>query len=116
MTKKAYYLASAAVIAASVASIVTYTVQKATKKTTFPGLLVLGTAGLVAGAALAAKPGKDAVKRLAEEPLLDEEDTDLMQINISEILGNSAERGEAPKKLREIEVDEDATVEDFIKA
>ena len=116
MTKKAYYLASAAIVAASVASIVTYAVQKATKKNAFPGLLVLGAAGLVAGTAIAAKPGKDAIKRLSDEPLLDEEDTDLMQINISEILGSSAERGEAPKKLRVIEVDEDATIDDFIKA
>ena len=114
MTKKDCYIASAALASISIAAIVTYSIKKATKKPVSAGLLILGSAGLAASAALATKPERDAIKRLANEPLLDEDDTDLMQVNISEILGNSADRGTAPKKLRHIEVDEETTIEDFI--
>lgn len=114
MTKKTLYIASAAITAASIAAIVTYSIKKATKKPVSAGLLILGSLGIAAGAALSTKPSRDAVKELGNEPLLDEEDTDLMQVNISEILGNTADRGTAPEKLRHIEVDEETTIEDFI--
>ena len=114
MTRKEFYIASAATVAASVASIVTYSVKKATKGKANAFYLLAGMAGLAVGAALATKPDRDAAKLLGEAIMLDDADADLMQLNISEILGTSAEHTEAPAKLRHIEVDEEASIEDFI--
>ena len=114
MTRKEFYIASAVTTAVSVAGIVTYAVKKATKGKACAWLLLAGMAGLAASAALVTKPDRDAAKSLAEEILLDDADADLMQLNISEILGTGADHVETPKKLRQIEVDEDATIEDFI--
>ena len=69
MTKKTLYIASAAITAASIAAIVTYSIKKATKKPVSAGLLILGSLGIAAGAALSTKPSRDAVKELGNEPI-----------------------------------------------
>ena len=114
MTRKESYLASAVAVTASIASIVTYSVKKATRGKASTLYLLAGAVGFAASAALATKPDRDAVKRLGEALMLDDADADLMQLNISEILGTSADHTETPAKLRQIEIDEDATIEDFI--
>ncbi len=114
-TTKQYYLTGAAIALASATAIVGYAVKKAKQEKACIGLLLAGLAGIVCGTAIAAKPARDAVKGLTVENLLDEQDTELMRQNISEILGNVADRGNtAPTKRRVIELDEEATIEDFI--
>ena len=72
MTRKAFYIASAATMAASVASIVTYSVKKATKGKASAFYLLAGVAGLALSAALATKPDRDATKLLGEAIMLDD--------------------------------------------
>ena len=114
MKDKYYYLASAALAVASTASIVTYAVQKSKNQKSNVGLLIAGITGLAGSAFLATRPARDAQKKLTVEDLLDDADTELMQTNISEIFGNAAEQGEAEQTIRQIELDEEATIEDFI--
>lgn len=114
MKDKYYYLAGAALAVASTASIVTYAVQKSKNQKSNVGLLIAGIAGLAGSAFLATQPARDAQKKLTVEDLLDDEDTKLMQTNISEIFGNAAESEEAHQEIRQIELDEEATIEDFI--
>ena len=77
--------------------------------------LTLGVLGLVAGTALTvwsqmkAEDEQDVIV-----DVLTDEDIAMMDDNISEVLGTSAEAVETPEKLRQIEVDEDATIEDFM--
>ena len=113
-TVKKYYWTGATIALASTAAIVSYAVKKAKQEKACVGLLLAGLAGMVGSVLVTAKPARDAVKGLTVENLLDENDTDLMQMNISEILGNAADRGKTPEKLRHIELDEEATIEDFI--
>ena len=114
MKRRDFYLAGAAVALASAASLVTYAIQKSTKEKAGIGYLIAGLAGLAVSGAIAATPTIQATRNLTVENLLDEEDTGLMQENISEILGNAADRGNEGKSFQPIEVDEDATIEDFI--
>lgn len=114
MKNRDYYLAGAALAFASTASIVTYAVRKAKTDKGGVGFLLAGIAGLAAAAYVATEPERDAAKKLAVDDLLDDADTELMQTNISEIFGNAADRGATPQKLRQIEVDEEATIEDFM--
>ena len=114
MKDKYYYLAGVALAVASTASIVTYAVQKNKNEKSNVGLLIAGIAGLAGSAYLATQPVRDAQKKLTVEDLLDDDDTELMQTNISEIFGNAAESEEGDQTIRQIELDEDATIEDFI--
>ena len=114
MKKSDFYLAGAALALASTASIATYAIKKATKEKACVGLLLAGLAGFALSGAVIATPTLQATRNLAVENLLDEADTDLMQVNISEILGNAADRGTESEKFNTIEVDEDATIEDFM--
>ena len=110
-----YTVAGAAVAATSAALIVGYHVCKAKQKAACAGLLVAGIAGMVVGAALAYKPEADARKRLAVEDLFEDDDVELVNRNISEVLGGSADHGEPNRApMRQIELDEEATIEDFI--
>ncbi|MBQ9759734.1 MAG: hypothetical protein IJW16_00135 [Clostridia bacterium] len=114
MKNKDYYLTGAAIALASTAALAVYAVKKAKTGTAATGLLLAGLAGYAIGAIAATEPARTATRRLAVEDLLDDADTELMQTNISEIFGNAADRGAAPQKLRQIELDEEATIEDFI--
>lgn len=114
MKKRNFYLAGAALALASTASVMTYAVKKATKEKACIGLLLAGLAGFALSGAIVATPTIQATRNLTVENLLDEADTDLMQVNISEILGNAADRGTESEKFQTIEVDEEATIEDFM--
>lgn len=110
-----YTVAGAAVAATSAALIVGYAVCKTQKKAACAGLLVAGMAGFAIGAALAYKPELDARRGLTVDELLNEGDMELVKQNISEVLGVSVEQTEeqrAPR--RRIELDEEATIEDFL--
>ena len=109
-----YYLAGAAIALASTAALLTYTIKRAKTGTAGVGLLLAGLAGYALGAAAATEPSRAATRRLVVEDLLDDADTERVQTNISEIFGNSADRGTEHAAFRAIEVDEDATIEDFL--
>lgn len=112
--KKTYFLTGAAVAAVSAALIVDYAVRKKKEKTVYAGLLIAGMVGLVGSAVLAYQPEKQARKQLTVTDMLDEDEVSLVRENIAEVLNDTAERGKASSKLRNIELDETATVEDFI--
>ena len=77
--------------------------------------LLAGIAGLAAGMAIASKPERDAVRRLKMDDVIDSEDAELMDRNISEVLGVAADRGKVSREhLQHIEVDEETSIEDFI--
>lgn len=114
MKNRDYYFAGAAFTALSTVAFTFFAFKKAKKEKAYASLLLAGVAGLAVGAMLASKPTRIATDHLAAEDLLDDADTDLMQANISEVLGNAADRGTAPQKLRQIELDEEATIEDFM--
>ena len=114
MKNRDYYFASAALTSLSTAALTLFAVKKTKIGKAYASLFLAGMTGLVVGAVLATQPARIANKSLTVDDLLDDADTDLMQVNISEILGNAADRGTAPQKLRHIEVDEEATIEDFI--
>ena len=110
-----YTVAGAAVAASSAALIVSYAVCKAKKKAACAGLLVAGIAGMAVGAALAYKPEADARKQLTVNDLFDDSDMELVNQNINEVLGISADHGEPNRApARQIELDDEATIEDFI--
>ena len=114
--KRTYFLAGAAVAAVSAALVVDYAVRKKREKSVYAGLLIAGIAGLIGSAVLAYQPEKQAKAQLTVTDMLDDEDVTLVRENISEVLGDaSASEGDANEVLcSSIEVDEDATVEDFI--
>jgi hypothetical protein len=114
LQNKEYYLAGAAFALASTAALVAYAVKKAKTGKAAIGLLIAGIAGYTVGTIAATEPARAASRRLTVEDLLDDSDTELMQSNVSEIFGNAADRGTAPQALRQIEIDEEATIEDFI--
>ncbi len=111
-----YSITGAAVAATSVALLLGSTAQKKKDNTAAGvGMLVAGLAGLVLGAAIAYEPTRQAGKRLvSKENMLNESDVDLVTENISEVLGTGADRGKKAEHLRRIEVDEEATIEDFM--
>ena len=112
--KKSYFLTGAAVAAVSAALIIDYAVHKKKEKAVSAGLLVAGIVGLVGSAVLAYQPEKQARRQLTVTDMLDDNDVSLVNQNISEVLKDTADRGVSTAKLRSIEVDEAASVEDFI--
>ena len=112
--KKTYFLTGAAVAAVSAALVVDYAVRKKKEKTVYAGLLLAGIAGFVGSAILAYQPEKQARKQLTVTDMLDDADVSLVHQNISEVLKDTADRGGQVRTPRNVEVDEDATVEDFM--
>lgn len=110
-----YRIAGASVAAISVALITDYSVRAGKKKETSVVSLLAGIAGLAAGMAIASKPERDAIRRLKMDDVIDGEDAELMDRNISEVLGVAADRGSVSRDhLHRIEVDEETSIEDFI--
>ncbi|MBE6589364.1 MAG: hypothetical protein E7643_04225 [Ruminococcaceae bacterium] len=108
-------IAGAAGAVASGTVIADFIVRKASRKNSNATELVLGIAGLVASASVIAYAHLSKAEEETEyEDMLTEEDIALMDANISEVLGASAEQSVKPAPLNRIEVDEEATIEDFI--
>ena len=117
MKKFILSMAGAASLLASATILIDYGTRKARGKDTHPVELTAGIASAVAGAALATlgeiELPKLKKKAKAEEELvvlLSEEDLALLEENVAEALEVEIEDA-AP----EIELDEDATIEDFIE-
>ena len=114
MKKLIFTIAGAVTFAASVAVIVDFSVRKANKKRAYSAELIGGIAGVAAGIALALYPQIEDSKKLALHDMLDEEDERLMNQNISEVLNENSVNQKKNGEPRKIEVDEDATIEDFM--
>ncbi len=117
MKKFIMSMAGAATVLASAAILINYGSRKS--KDNANGQLAAGILGVLAGAALAVLaelnlPKRTTISDLNLSDMLDEEDIALMNQNISDVLGASAEQVAKPEKLRKIELDEDATIEDFM--
>ena len=109
-------IAGAAGAVASSALIADFILRKNTQKKTNATELVLGISGLTASASVIAYAHLSKIEEESEyEDMLTEEDIALMDANISEVLGSSEERPVKAEKPSGIEVDEDATIEDFIE-
>lgn len=115
MNKLVSTVAGAAVALTSAILVIDYASKRKKDMDPSAGFLLAGIAGLLIGAALPVATGiVEDHKKMDFDGALDDADTDRVKANISEVLGNSADRGKRPEKLRHIELDEDTSIEDFI--
>ena len=101
---------------ASTVAIVDFARRKATGLLAPGYQLAAGLSGLAAGTALITLSHlllED--KEIDVEEILSEEELDLMDTNLSATLGASAEPVAKPARGSRIEVDEEATIEDFME-
>ena len=100
---------------ASAAAVADFIVKKAMRRPC--GILepALGLTGLAASTAVVLYAQTSPIGEEEEyENMLSDDDIALMDANISEVLGSSEDRPTEKKPICGIEVDEDATIEDFI--
>ena len=113
--KHLLHIAATASVFAAGALISDFSVKKGVHKKASPAELILGISGLVISSSLFAYAY---LSREEEEPeyedMLNDEDIALMDSNIAEVLGSSVEQTEKPLALRDVEIDDEATIEDFI--
>ena len=119
MKKFILSMAGAATFLASAAILIDFGHRQSKNAFAHPLELTAGILGSIAGFGLAVLaevdlPKKKLIGDLDLEDMLDEEDIALMNENISDVLGASAEQTVKPEALRKIELDEDASIEDFI--
>ncbi len=117
MKKLFFPIASAVTVALSTVALIDYSVRKSKKKTAYAGELILGLVGLATGTALAVYPSqKEAASLLALHDMLDDEDVALMDRNIAEVLGRTADVDIAKKAphRRQIELDDETSEADFV--
>ncbi len=112
-------LAGAVTFVAAGAILFDYGHRKSKCAPAHPIELTAGLLGAAAGLALAVLgdvnlPERKLIGDLDLENMLDEEDFALMDENIADVLGASAEQVAKPEKRRTIELDEEASIEDFI--
>lgn len=104
-----------ALITASVGSMVAYLSRKKEDQDVGVGMLLGAVAGLTAGILLAYEPERRARRRVVVDQMFDEDDAEVADRRISEVLNKPEESGAKPTShRREIEVDQDASLEDFI--
>lgn len=100
---------------ASGAAIVDFIAKKASRRSGGGIELALGLTGLVASASLFLYAQTSPIGDVEEyEDMLSDEDIALMDANISEVLGSSEAHPQKKEAPTGIEVDEDASIEDFI--
>ena len=116
-TKKriVYAATGVAVAVGSAIAVVDYLDRIRRRKSATVAELIAGVAGLAAGIAIATEPRREAKRAVEIEDLFNEDELRLIYQQISETLNTHAD-GEAtlPAPKRTIEVDDDATIEDFI--
>lgn len=122
MKKFIFSMAGAASLLASASILIDYGVRKASGKDAHPVELTAGIASAVAGVALATlgeiELPKLKKKKKAEDELvllLNEEDLALLEENVAEALDGDVEEAPAEEAAPVIELDEEATIEDFIE-
>ena len=110
-----FTILGAAVLFSSLATVVDYSVRKKRSKTSHAGELIAGAAGLILGAVLIAEPTQQARRALAKTDLIDDESAAETEQQIREEMNLSVDRGSQPAPpARTIEVDNEASIEDFI--
>ncbi|MBQ7335071.1 MAG: hypothetical protein IJW92_01175 [Clostridia bacterium] len=111
-------IAGAATVVASTALVVDYAVRKSKSRANAAELVfgIFGiAAGIAAGVAAVVMAQKEENQALLMEHVLEEDDAALMDENIAEVLGTAVEHTpEAEPLRRTIELDEEASIEDFI--
>ena len=108
-------LGTAGAIASS-AAIVDFIVKKASRRTGGAIELALGLTGLAASTSVILYAQTSPIGAEEDyEDMLSEEDIALMDANISEVLGSSEDHPVQRATVSDIEVDEDASIEDFIE-
>ncbi len=110
-----FFAVGACVMACSVVTIVDYAVRKKHSKASHIGELVAGVAGLMLGTAIINTPTEIAKKQLAKTDLMDDEGVIETEQQIREDMNLSVDRGNQPiAPQRTVEVDDEASIEDFI--
>ena len=100
---------------ASGAALVDFAAKKASKRSGGGLELALALTGLAASTSLILYAQTTPIGEEQEyEDMLSDEDIALMDANISEVLGSSEEHPASAEKSSDIEIDEDASIEDFI--
>ena len=113
--KLLFAIAGGALITASVVPMVAYLSRKKEDQHAGVGMLLGAVAGLTAGILLAYEPERRARRRVVVDQMFDEDDAEMANRRIHDVLNKPEERREKPAShRREIEVDEEASLEDFI--
>ena len=113
--KLMFAIAGGALMTASVIPMVAYLSRKKEDQQTGVGMLLGAVAGLTAGIVLAYEPERRARRRVVVDQMFDDDDAAVANRRINGVLNRSEERAAKPESLRrEIDVDEDATVDDFM--
>ncbi len=104
-----------ALIATSLGSMIAYLSRKQEDQHVGVGMFLGAVAGLTAGILLAYEPERRARRRVVVDQMFDEDDAEMANRRIHDVLNKPEERREKPAShRREIEVDEEASLEDFI--
>lgn len=114
-SKLVFAVAGGAMITASVGAMVAYLSRRKEDQQVGVGMLLGAVAGLTAGILLAYEPERRARRRVVVDQMFDEDDAEVANRRIEQVLNKTDERGAQPAShRREIEVDEEASAEDFI--
>ena len=113
--KLAFAIAGGALITASIIPMVAYLSRKKEDQHASVGMLLGAVAGLTAGILLAYEPKRRARHRVVVDQMFDDDDAETANSKIDGVLNRSEERVAKPESFRrEIDVDEDASIGDFI--
>lgn len=88
--------------------------KKARPRALTAAKVAVGVAGIIAGTILALQPEREKLEATVVENMVSDEDEGMLNKHISEVLGDGADRGKKATYVREIEVDDDTTIDDFI--
>ena len=113
--KVAYAAAGVAVAVGSAIAVVDYMNRRRKERRSNVAELIAGIAGIAAGIAIATEPKREEKRVLVMDDLFDDDEIQLIYQQIKETLDSQVDGEECSKDhLRTIEVDDDATIEDFI--
>lgn len=114
-SKLVFAVTGGAMITASVGAMIAYLSRRKEDQQVGVGMFLGAVAGLTAGILLAYEPERRARRRVVVDQMFDEDDAEVANRRINEVLNKTDERGAKPAShRREIEVDEEASLEDFI--
>ena len=110
-----FVIVGGALIATSLGSMIAYLSKKKEDQHVGVGMFLGAVAGLTAGILLAYEPERRARRQMVVDQMFDEDDAEIADDHIRQVLNRTVERGAKPaSNRRKIEVDEEASLEDFI--
>ena len=111
-----FAITGGALITASVIPMVAYlSSRKKEEQHAGVGMLLGAIAGMTAGILLAYEPRRRARRRVVVDQMFNDDDAEAANRKIDGVLNRNEERAANPESFRrEIDVDEDASIEDFI--